>query len=53
MQKNVFKIYGQFGHAASKWFAHLGLDNRLRDLGLVIQFLLGTRDFLVLHTVQL
>ena len=53
MQKNVFKIYRQFGHAASKWLAHPGLGSRLHDLGLVIQFLLGKRDFLVLHNVQL
>jgi len=52
-QKNVFEIYRQFGHASSKRFASPGLGNGLIDLGIAIQFLLGTRDFLVLHTVQL
>lgn len=32
MQKNVFKIYREFGHAASKWLAHPGLGCMTLDL---------------------
>ena len=36
------RVNGQFGHAPSKRFTSPGLGCGLYDLGIVIQFLLGT-----------